>query len=143
MINFTNFIKLNKIKNNIKSGINISSKSSIIINIKDIIGKLNKPYDKLTFINYFKLRINTIPEIRDLKNQKYLNICMFYIDNFENYPDKYLAYIYYNYKDLYFIYDYNEDDTKIYDIGNLEPFEIQTLFNENIKKLNGIIKGIP
>ena len=67
-------------------------------------------------------------------------MCMFYIDNFDNYPNKYLAYIYYNYNDLYFLYDYDDDTekTKLYDIGNLEPYEIENLFNDNIQKIRGI-----
>jgi hypothetical protein len=144
--NFSNF-KLNVIKNSIKSGINIGSKSSIIINIKDIIGKLEKKPLKFTIdsIFYFKSLINIIPEIIELKTQKYTNICMFYINQFEDYPNKYLVYIYYNYKDLYFIYDINENKniagkikTKIYDIGELEPFEIENLLNKNIKILRAI-----
>ena len=106
LLNFSNF-KLNKIKNNIKVGVNVGSKSSVIVNIKDIIGKLRKPLD-INYIPYFKVIINTNFKIRELKNQNYLNMCMFYVDNFKNYPGKYLVYIYYNYKDLYFIYDYEK-----------------------------------
>ena len=146
---FSNF-KLNIIKNSIKSGINIGSKSSIIINIKDFIGKLEKSlFFSIDSIFYFKSMINIIPEIKELKTQKYTNICMFYINQFEDYPNKYLVYIYYNYKDLYFIYDINENKkiagkikTKIYDIGELEPYEIVNLLNKNInilKKINNPI----
>jgi hypothetical protein len=134
--NFSNF-KVNNIKNSIKTGVNIFSKSSITVNIKDIIGKLSKPFDK-NYMSYFKARIYAIPKIRELKKQKYLNINMFYIDNFENYPDKYLVYIYYNYNDLYFIYDNDKEGTKLYDIGNLEPFEIKNLLNDNKEILKEI-----
>lgn len=111
ILNFSNF-KLNKIKNNIKVGVNVGSKSSVIVNIKDIIGKFRKPFD-INYISYFKVIINTNFQIRELKKQNYLNMCMFYIDNFKNYPGKYLAYIYYNYKDFYFIYDYDKKKNKI------------------------------
>ena len=134
--NFSNF-KLNKIKNNIKVGVNIGSKSSVIVNIKDIIGKFRKPFD-INYISYFKGIINTNFQIRELKKQNYLNMNMFYIDNFKNYPDKYLAYIYYNYKDFYFIYDYDKKDTKLYDIGDLEHFDIEYLFNDKIQELRAI-----
>jgi hypothetical protein len=136
LLNFSNF-KLNKIKNNIKLSVNMGSKSSVIINIKDIIGKFIKPFD-INYISYFKGIISTTPEITELKKQNYLNVCMFYIDNFQNYPDKYLAYIYYNYKDLYFIYDYDKKETKLYDIGELEPSDIENLFNNKIIDLSKI-----
>ena len=131
--NFSNF-KLNKIKNNIKVEVNVDSKSSVIVNIKDIIGKFRKPFD-INYISYFKAIINTNFQIRELKKQNYLNMCMFYIDNFKNYPGKYLAYIYYNYKDLYFIYDYDKEETKLYNIGDLEPSDIEDLFNDKIQNL--------
>jgi len=133
MFNF----KLKNIKNSIKTAVNVGSKSSVIVNIKDIIGKLRKPFD-INYISYFKAKINSISEIEELKNQQYLNICMFYIDNFENYPNKYLVYIYYNYQDLYFIYDYDKEEKKLYDIGKLEPFEIKNLFDKNIYILGKI-----
>lgn len=136
LLNFSNF-KLNKIKNNIKVGVNVGSKSSVIVNIKDIIGKFRKPFD-INYISYFKGIINTNSQIRELKKQNYLNINMFYIDNFKNYPGKYLAYIYYNYKDFYFIYDYGKEDTKLYDIGDLDPSDIEGLFNDKIQKLRAI-----
>ena len=136
LLSFSNF-KLNKIKNNIKIGVNVGSKSSVIVNIKDIIGKIRKPFD-INYISYFKLIINTNSQIRELKKQNYLNMNMFYIDNFKNYPDKYLAYIYYNYKDFYFIYDYGKEDTKLYDIGDLEPPDIEGLFNDKIQELRAI-----
>lgn len=146
-LTFSNFKNIKNIKKNINVDVNIGSKSSVIVNIKDIIGKLNR-YSKFRpftgeYIGYFKTMINQITEIKDLKNQKYLNICMFYIDNFNDEPDKYLVYIYYNYKDLFFIYDNENEQTKLYDIGDLEPFEIGTLFNKNInilKKINEIKK---
>ena len=141
LLNFSNF-KLNNIKNNIKIGVNVGSKSSVIVNIKDIIGKLRKPYDVLSIL-YFKGIINTNFQIRELKNQNYLNMCMFYIDNFKNYPGKYLAYIYYNYKDFYFIYDYGKEDTKLYDIGDLEHSDIMGLFNDKIQELRGINSNPP
>lgn len=133
ILNFSNF-KLQNIKNNIKNGINILSKSSVIINIKDIIGNKNNNIG----ISTLKSDINKIPEITELKNQKYLNICMFYIQNIKNVPNKYLVYIYLNYKDLYFIYEYGKNSTTIHNIGKLEPFEINDLLKNMISKLGPI-----
>jgi len=136
LLNFSNF-RLKNIKNKINIGVNILSKSSVIVNIKDIIGNKNKPFD-INYISYFKKKISIIHEIKELKKQKYINICMFYIEEFKKYPDKYLVYIYYNYKDLYFIYDNNESKTQLYDIGNLTNYDIKTLFNKNIDILEKI-----
>jgi cupin superfamily acireductone dioxygenase involved in methionine salvage len=110
--------KINKIKNNISKKIKILSKSTIIINIKDIIDIQNKIYSN-NFIDNFKKKISSMSKINELKNQDYINICMFYIDKFDNYNNKYLVYIYYNNKDLYFIYDSTESETRLYDIGDL------------------------
>ena len=74
-------------------------------------------------------------KINELKNQNYINICMFYIDKFDNYNNKYLVYIYYNNKDLYFIYDITENETTLYDIGDLNINNIN-FFMKNNKNIN-------
>ena len=116
-----------------------NEKSSVIINIKDIIGKFKKPLNT-NYISYFKTIISIMPAVRELKNQKSINISMFYIDNFEGINNVYLAYIYHNNNDLYFIYDSNATNstTKLYDIGSLSTNQINKLtqINRNLKNIN-------
>jgi hypothetical protein len=125
---------------NVPKSNNLSTKSSVIINIKDIVPDLNKP-DTTDSISYFKKYINGIKKINELKNQKNVNISMFYIEPYEK--DKYLAYIYHNNKDSYFIYDNKEINTKLYDIGNNNILSKITKLNKNLSKINNILNPKP
>lgn len=120
-----------------------NEKSSVIINIKDIIGDIGNSYD-INYISYFKTQINIKPAIRELKNQTNINLSMFYIQPLiknNKTVNKYLAYIYHNNKDLYFIYDTNAN-TKLYDIGDLTTNKIKKLFNNNLTQINRNLKTI-
>jgi hypothetical protein len=133
------------LQNNINKNIFFRTKSNISINIKDIIGTFKKPKNekgKLNFsdneksilnykengrFKYFKKIANLFREfmnekysiIRELKEQKFANITMYYIDQFDNSLNRYLVYIYYKNTDLYFIYNRDETTTKLYDIGDI------------------------
>ena len=123
---------------NVSNSNNPLTKSSVIINIKDIVPDLNKP-DTTDSISYFKKYINGIKKINELKNQKNVNISMFYIEPYKNENDKYLAYIYHNNKDSYFIYNKSGSNTKLYDIGNNSILSKITKLNKNLSKINNIL----
>jgi hypothetical protein len=140
------------LQNNINKNIFFRTKSNISINIKDIIGTFKKPKNEKNKLNfsdneksilnykengrfkYFKKIANLFREfmnekysiIRELKEQKFANITMYYIDQFDNSLNRYLVYIYYKNTDLYFIYNRDENSTKLYDIGDIK--------NRNIRK---------
>jgi hypothetical protein len=140
------------LQNNINKNIFFRTKSNISINIKDIIGTFKKPKNEKNKLNfsdneksilnykengrfkYFKKIANLFREfmnekysiIRELKEQKFANITMYYIDQFDNSLNQYLVYIYYKNTDLYFIYNRDENSTKLYDIGDIK--------NRNIRK---------
>jgi hypothetical protein len=64
---------------------------------------------------------------------------MYYIDKIPNFKNKYISYIYYNYDDLYFIYDNDNNNTTLYDIGDLNNTNIKKIFNDSkINVLNNI-----
>jgi hypothetical protein len=85
--------EVKKLLNTKKDKINLTTKSTITINIKDIINPLNIDYDinYINYINNFKKKINNISKINELKNQNYANICMFYIDKITNFKNKYIS----------------------------------------------------
>ena len=122
---------------NVSNSNNPLTKSSVIINIKDIVPDF-KP-DTTDSISYFKKYINGIKKINELKNQKNVNISMFYIEPYKNENDKYLAYIYHNNKDSYFIYNKSDSNTKLYDIGNNSILSKITKLNKNLSKINNIL----
>ena len=76
--------------------------------------------------------------IRELKEQKFANITMYYIDQFDNSLNRYLVYIYYKNTDLYFIYNRDENTTKLYDIGDIKNRNIR----ENIINKKKILTNI-
>jgi hypothetical protein len=161
----TKTINLNKLKsslnlqNNINKDIFFKTKPIISINIKDIIGTFKKPENEKSILNYnensrfkfFKKIANLFREyinekysiIRELKEQKFANINMYYIDQFDDSLNQYLVYIYYKNTDLYFIYNNDENDTKLYDIRNLNSVNILENINNRKKKLNKIYNIIP
>ena len=51
---------------------------------------------------------------------------MYYIDKFEDSLNRYLVYIYYKKTDLYFIYNKDENETRLYDIGDLDISNINS-----------------
>ena len=161
-INFNKLKPLSNLQNNIYKDIFFKTKSNISINIKDIIGTFKKPKNEKGKLNYsdnegsilnynetgkfkfFKKIANLFREfinekysiIRELKKQKFANITMYYIDQFEDSLNRYLVYIYYKNTDLYFIYNNDENTTKLYDIGNLELKNINNIINTKSKLIN-------
>jgi hypothetical protein len=154
------------LQNNINKAILFKTKSTFSINIKDIIGTFKKPknekgkyigklnysdneesilnYNERGRFRFLKKIANLFREfinekysiIRELKKQKNANINMYYIDQFDDSLNRYLVYIYYKNTDLYFIYNKDANDTKLYDIGNLEFENINNIISSKSKLIN-------
>jgi hypothetical protein len=161
-INFNKLKPLSNLQNNIYKDIFFKTKSHISINIKDIIGTFKKPknekgkfnysnneksilnYNEKSGIKFIKKIANLFREfinekysiIRELKKQKFANITMYYIDHFDDSLNRYLVYIYYKKTDLYFIYNNNENETRLYDIGDLYNHNIRNIISSKSNLIN-------